>query len=339
MRKHCLLLLFFIPLFSYGKSFEKMPPPAVEISKAAYTDWQSNINAIGTLSASQGVAIKPEINGQVIAVYFRSGDHVKAGTPLIQIDPAILQSQLDAAKAKLLLSKANYQRTAILFKKHVFAQADLDNALSVYRASKANLANAQAQLNETLISAPFDGRLGLRDVDKGAYVNAGEAITTLNDIDPLRVDFKIPEVYIGRLSIGEKVLIHSNAYPQQIFQGEIYALDSQIDANTRSINVRASIPNQDEKLLPGAFVDVKIETGTPQKWISIPETAILYDDKGEYVYRIIKKLPIKTPVILGPRKNGMVAVTSGLQAGDEIITTGAFKVVPGEPVMAVMAVK
>jgi membrane fusion protein (multidrug efflux system) len=335
MKKYLLLLLFFIPFFAHGKSFEKMPPPAVEIGVAKYTDWQSNINAIGTLSASQGVVIKPDISGQVIAVYFRSGDHVKAGTPLIQIDPAILQSQLDAMKAKLLLSKANYQRTAILFKKHVFAQADLDNALSTYRASKANVANAQAQLNETLISAPFDGRLGLRDVDKGAYVNTGDTITTLNDINPLRVDFKIPEVYIGRLSIGEKVLIHSNVYPQQVFQGEIYALDSQIDANTRSINVRASIPNQDEKLLPGAFVDVKIETGAPQKWISIPETAILYDDKGEYVYRLIKKLPVKTPVILGPRKNGMVAVTSGLQAGDEVITTGAFKVIPGEPVMAV----
>jgi membrane fusion protein (multidrug efflux system) len=336
MRKlNLFFLLFFIPFFADGKSFEKMPPPAVEISTAAYSDWQSNINAIATLSANQGIAIKPEINGQVIAVYFRSGDHVKAGTPLIQIDPAILQAQVDAAKAKLLLSKANYQRTAILFKKHVFAQADLDNALSVYRANQADLANARAQRNETLISAPFDGRLGLRDVDKGAYVNAGETITTLNDINPLRVDFKIPEVYVGRLSVGEKILIHSHAYPNQTFQGEIYALDSQIDPNTRSINVRASVANPDEKLLPGAFVDVKVETGMPQKWISIPETAILYDDKGEYVYRVIKKLPVKTPVILGPRKNGMVAVTSGLQVGDKVITTGAFKVIPGEPVMAV----
>jgi membrane fusion protein (multidrug efflux system) len=327
------LLLTFIPILVSAKN--SMPPPAVEITTVETSNWQSDINAIGTLSANQGVTIKPQISGQIIAVYFRSGDHVKANTPLIQIDPAIAKSTLDGAKAKLMLSKANYLRTATLFKKHVFAQADLDNALATYRSNLADVTKARAQLNETLLTAPFDGRLGLRQVDRGDYVSPGNTITTLDDINPLRVDFKVPEVYLGRLQVGDTVLIHSSAYPKKTFKGKIYALDSQIDPNTRSLGVRAVLPNPDEKLLPGAFVDVKIETGKPQKWVTVPETAILYDAKGQYVYRVIKKLPVKTPVIIGPRKNGMLAITSGLQSGDEVITTGAFKVVAGEPVMPV----
>jgi membrane fusion protein (multidrug efflux system) len=337
MSKRSLIILFGLAttlLTACGHSGNGMPPAVVEMAPVKLESWQTTINAIGTLSANQSIDVTSEVDGRITSIYFRSGDYVKTGTPLVQLNPEVLKAKLAAAQAKALLSQANYTRALELFKRHVFAQQDLDTALSTYRSDQANVASTQAQLDQTLIRAPFAGHLGLRMVDMGDYVKAGNKITSLNAIDPLRIDFRVPEIYLSQIAPNQIVSIHTNAYPNQTFQGKIYATDSEIDANTRSLGVRALLPNPDHKLLPGAFVDVNVQAGSEKKLITVPETTINLDAQGPYVFRVVKNKAIKTRVLLGQRGHAEVAVLNGLNSKDVVITVGGFKVNDGDAVMS-----
>lgn len=304
-----------------------MPPVVVESAAVKLQNWQTEIQAIGTLSANQGIVLKPEVGGRITGIFFHSGDQVQANAPLLQLDPEILRAQLAVSQAKVALSKANYSRILQLFTKRVSSQADLDTALSTYDADKATLAQNQALLKQTLIRAPFAGRLGLRLVNLGDYINAGDPITNLQDLDPLRVDFNVPEVYLDRLAVGQTVRIKAKAFPNQTFEGKVYAFDAIVDPNTHSLSMRASIPNKNQKLIPGVFVEITLLTGKPEKVITIPETALSYAEDGQYVYKVVKDLAIKTKIQTDEHKNNQVVVLSGLKEGDVIVTAGQFKIV------------
>lgn len=320
-------LIFFFALPAYASDGGGMPPPFVSTAPVTLQSWQTTVTAIGTLNANQGVVIKPEINGRVTAIYFHSGDFVKAGTPLLQIFPDIIRAQLAAAQAKEVLSKANYGRAQLLFKKKVFAEADLDSALSAYQSDVANVAQYTAMLNQSLIRAPFSGHLGLRQVDVGDYLSSGETtIVNLEAYDPIRVDFSVPEAYLSQLATEQKVVLSSQAYPNKVFTGKVYAFDSAIDPNTRTLAVRASIPNPNGELLPGGFVDVNLQIGTAKKLITIPETALGFDDNGVYVYKIVNGMAIKTRIKAGIHQNNQVEVLSGLSPGDVVVSAGQFKI-------------
>lgn len=306
---------------------DAMPPPVVEAMTVQLQTWNSEISTIGTLAASQGTAIKPEINGKITALYFRSGDYVQANAPLVQINPDILKAQLASAQAKSILSKANYERAKLLFGRKVYAQADMDNALSLYQSDLANVAQNQALLDQTLIRAPFSGILGLRLVNLGDYVTAGQTLTNLEDLDPIRVDFSLPETDLSQIKVNSSITVRSRAYPDQVFQGQVYAFDSTIDPDTRTIGVRASVPNKDHKLLPGAYVDIILSTGAPQQALTIPETALSYSDKGEYVFKVAKGIATKTYVKVGVHRNNQVTITQGLQPGDVIVSAGQLKII------------
>ncbi|MES2141563.1 MAG: efflux RND transporter periplasmic adaptor subunit [Pseudomonadota bacterium] len=308
------------------------PPVVVGATQVMLQPWQETIQAIGSLSASQGIVIKPETSGRISAIYFRSGETVKAGDPLIQLNPAILKAKLDATIAQTQLSKADYQRALTLYKQKVFAKADLDKALATYSANLAQQAEAQAAFDQTLVRAPFSGRLGLRLVDKGDYIDPSKPIANLDAIDPLRIDFRIPGTDVGKVAIGAKLNIHSSAYPNQTFVAKVYAIDSQIDTDTRSLGVRASLSNTQQRLLPGAFVDVSLEVAQPQTLATVPETAVNNDETGSYVYRIIHHLAVKTPVTVLFHQNGKIGLT-GLQAGEQIISVGGFKVLDKAPII------
>lgn len=309
-----------------------MPPVVVEAATAKAQNWQDQIEAIGTLSANQGIVIKPEIGGRITAIYFRSGDEVKANAPLVQINPDIIKEQLAAAQAKVIFSKANLSRVQTLFKmqvgslKHISSQSDLDTALSNYQADVAAVNQYQAMLNQTLVRSPFEGKLGLRLVNLGDFVTAGEALTNIQDLDPLRVDFSIPETYLSQLSIGDIILISSRTYPNEHFEGKVYALDSSIDPNTRTLGVRASVPNKDGKLLPGGFVEVKLLTGKPRQVVVVPEIALGSEAEGSFVYKINGNMAIKTKVTAGEHKDNQVIILQGLKPGDQVVAAGQFKI-------------
>lgn len=328
------IFLLTSPLFALAKKPEGMPPAIVEAASAKMESWQPEINAVGTLNSNQGVTIKPEISGRVTGIYFRSGQYIKAGTPLMQINQDILKAELIAAQAQAALSAANYQRGLELYKRKIFAKADLDKFVSSYQADQANVAKTRAQLDQSLIRAPFSGKLGLRMVNLGDYVNAGNTIiTNLDAIDPLRVDFKMPEVYLSQIKVDENIAIQSSAYPNQLFHGKVYAFDSKIDPNTRTLGVRATLPNPDKKLLPGAFVDVTLETGKPQQLVTLPETAISVDAAGSYAFKVVEGKAVKVPVRTGARKPNKVAILSGIHPNEIVITEGSMKVRDGAPVM------
>ncbi|MDQ8039866.1 MAG: efflux RND transporter periplasmic adaptor subunit [Rickettsiella sp.] len=313
-------------------SKSKTPPVVVGASKVIVKPWQETVKAVGSLAASQGIVIKSEISGHITAIYFRSGETIKAGDPLVQLNPDILQAKFDAAKAQTQLSAADYERALTLFKQKVFAKADMDKALATYRANQAQQTEAQAALAQTLIRAPFSGRLGLRLVDQGDYLDPSKPISNLNEIDPLRVDFRIPGTDMSKVAIGAKVIVHSSAYPKQTFVGTVYAIDSQLDRDTRSLGVRASLSNTQQRLLPGAFVDVSLEVAKPQTLATVPETAVISDETGDYVYRIIDHEAIKTPISILFHKDGKIGLT-GLNAGEEIVSVGGFKVLNKAPVI------
>jgi membrane fusion protein (multidrug efflux system) len=313
---------------SYNKkAVGQTPPVLVEAIPARLEAWQKKTQAVGSLSASQGTVIKAETTGRITAIYFRSGENVKVGTPLLQLNPDILKAQLDGAKAATKLSKADYERGLTLFKKKVFAQADFDKVSASYQINLAKQAQTQALLNQTLIRAPFSGRLGLRQINLGDMIDPTKPIVDLEAINPLWVDFNLPGTEANKIAIGSKVLIHASAYPDKTFVGSIYALDSHIDNDTRSIAVRASLKNAEQKLLPGAFVDIQIEIGKPQTLFIVPETAVNTDEKGSFIYRVINHKAVKTCVNICFHKDGkMGLLSSDIHAGDQIISVGGFKV-------------
>ncbi len=316
------------------KGTQLTSPVVVEAIPACLGSWQKTIEAVGSLSASQGTVIKAETSGRITGIFFRSGENVKAGAPLLQLNPDILKAQLDAAKAQTQLSKADYERGLTLYKKKVFAKADLDKVSASYQIDLAKQAQSQAAFDQTLIRAPFSGRLGLRQVNLGDIIDPSTPITNLEAINLLWVDFNIPGTEASKITMGSKILIHASAYPNKTFVGTIYAVDSHIDNDTRSLAVRASLNNAEQALLPGAFVDIQIEVGTPQTLIIVPETAVNTDDNGSFVYRIIHHKAIKTFVSIRFHEDGKIGlVSSDIHPGDQIISAGGFKVQGNSVVM------
>lgn len=318
-----------VSVFYTNKNTLLVPPLLVETIPARLIPWQESIQAVGSLSASQGTLIKAATTGRVVAIYFRSGDTVKAGTPLLQLNPDSLKAQLAAAQAETALSKADYARGLALFKKKVFAQADLDKVSATYQANLAKQAQVQAALDQTLLTAPFSGRLGLRQVNLGDIINPSIAITDLQAIDPLCVNFTIPGTEASKISIGNRISIHASAYPDKTFSGTVYALDSHIDNDTRSLAVRASLNNTEQQLLPGAFVVITIKIGKPQTLFIVPETAVNTDNSGNFIYRIIHHKAVKTLVNIRFHENGNIGLlSSDIHPGDAIVSVGSFKVQP-----------
>ncbi len=303
-----------------------MPPAVVSAAMAVSVPWQQQIQATGSLAAFEGIVLKPEIAGRITKIFFNSGQDVKQGDPLIQLNPNILQAQVEQDKANLALAQRQYQRYNDLLKEHAVAKADYDTAATTMNADQAMVNQASALLKQTTISAPFSGRLGLRQVSIGDFVSPGQTLVNLQALDPIVVNFSLPEAYLSKIAIGDAVIIHSEAYPNQTFTGKIYAFDSMIDPSTRTLAIRASISNPEKKLLPGGYVQVGVLFGKSQNVIKIPQTAIVPDMSGTYVYRVINGKAVKTSVIVAARENQDAIIQSGINAGDQVITDGQIKI-------------
>jgi len=334
-----ILIAFTLLLSSCSKGDEKkasgsaMPPTVVEAVKVKQQQWKTQIHTIGTLTANQGIEIKPEIPGRVTKILFKSGEYVKEGTPLIQLDPAIYQAQYKLTEAQAELSKSQLERTKNLFKQHVAAASKLDQDVATYKIDEANMEKAKAQLDETLIRAPFSGYIGLKQVDLGDYLSIGQNIVNLQDTNTMLTNFTVPEIYINEVQSGQTVLLQTDAVPGKTFTGEIYALDSRVDPQTRTLAVRAKIPNPKHLLTPGIFANVTILVGKDKNVVTVPQTAIVYSIESDYVYKIVDNKAIKAEVKLGERLGEEVAITQGLQPGDEVVTAGQIKLREGAPVM------
>jgi len=290
------------------------------------------IPAVGSLRSNESVTIAPEIAGRLDAILVEEGQHVTQGTLIARLDQSVYKAEVAQATASLELSKSDVERARSMQQKDVASKQTVQQAESRLRTNMADIALAQAQLAKTEIYAPFDGILGLRQVSVGDYLEAGDQIINLEQVDPLKVDFRIPETYFSIAKVGQTIAIDVDALPGEKFEGKIYAIDPLIDREGRSIIIRASVPNAADRLRPGLFVSVDLVYDARDNAVLVPEQAIVPIGQKSFVFRVVDGKASQTEVELGIRENGKVEVTKGLAAGDTVVTAGQLKIADGMPV-------
>ncbi len=310
------------------------PPSAtsVEAARVVTGPLERSIEAVGDLISNESVVLSPEIAGRVIEILFEEGQGVEIDAPLFRIEDSIYKAQLAQAQASLALSQANYNRAQELLKAQTGTARARDETLSRLNIDLAEIDLAKAQLNKTLISAPFTGIVGLRQVSVGDYVTPGQPLANLESIDPLKVDFRIAEVYLSSLKVGQKIAVSVDAFPDKTFEGVVYAIDPRIDSAGRAIVLRARLSNQDNILRPGLFARVKLVVEQKENAIMIDEQALMPQGDEQFVYRVIDGKAVMTKVETGMRRAGKVEITSGLTTDDTVITAGQMKIRPNAAV-------
>jgi membrane fusion protein (multidrug efflux system) len=304
----------------------------VEASEVAEGPLVDEITAIGTLISNESVILRPEIAGRIVDISFEEGQPVEAGAPLFRLDDSLYQAELAEAQAKLQLSERNFARAKELHEKGSGTARARDEAVASLQADKATVALAQARLDKTRIRAPFGGIVGLRQVSIGDYVTEGQDLVNLEDVDPVKVDFRVPELFLSGLARGQELVIAVDAYPGRPFKGMVYALDPRVDAAGRSVAVRAQVPNPDDALRPGLFARVTLILSIRKEAITVPEQAVVPRGDDRYVFRVVDGTATLTKVTLGQRRKGRVEIIDGLQPGDMVVTAGQLKIRDGVPV-------
>ena len=308
-------------------------PPAVMV-EAATVEAQpvaDEIVVVGTLASNESVVIRPETAGRVSRINFEEGERVKKGQPLIALDASVQEAELKEAQAAAGVSRRNFGRAEELLKTGAGAVRMRDEASGKLQADEARVALMQAQLQKMTIAAPFDGVLGLRRVSLGAYVTPGQDIVNLENIDPIKVEFRVPETSLRLVREGQSIRVEVDAFPGESFTGEVYAIDPRIDAAGRSVAIRARIPNPDGKLRPGLFARVALVTAKRMS-VMAPETAIVPRGSEQYVYRVVDGKATLTRVTVGVRRDGLVELREGVKTGDTIVTAGQIKLRDGAAV-------
>jgi membrane fusion protein (multidrug efflux system) len=329
------------------------PPPATVTAEPARTErWIERLTSIGTLIASQGVDVTSQVAGIITEVQIESGKEIEQGTKLVQIDISVEVADLASAVATHREAEVAYSRQSDLMIKKVTSEANLDTARAKQETAAAAVKRIEAVIAQKAIAAPFGGRVGIRKVEKGQYVSAGMALVSLQALDPIRADFPMPEQHIGKLGVGQTIELAVDAFPGQVFKGEIQSLDARVAQDTRTLLVRAILPNKERKLLPGMFANVTVLVGDAVDAITVPRTAITYSLYGDSVY-VVKPAPAAegaAPVASGQPageqlvaerrfvrtgqvREGRVAITFGLAAGEQVITTGQLKLNPGASIL------
>ncbi|WP_372715569.1 efflux RND transporter periplasmic adaptor subunit [Immundisolibacter sp.] len=310
------------------------PALPVLVAQARTEHLTDRLRAVGTLTANESVLIRPEIPGRVERIHFEEGQPVKAGEPLITLDAAEYRAQVAQTEATVTVNRLNFQRALDLVKTNMLSQQDYDQAQARLAESRALLQRHQVMLAKTVLRAPFDGVAGLRQVSPGAYVQPGQDLVNLEDLDPLKIEFRVPERHAGAMTVGRALMLRVDAVSGREFSGEIYAIDPRLDAATRTFALRGRVPNSDGLLRPGMFAQVELTVGERPQAIVIPEQAIVPRGEKLYVFKVVDGRVVFTPVGTGLRLPGIVEIVEGLGVGDTVVTEGQMKLRDGMPVAA-----
>jgi membrane fusion protein (multidrug efflux system) len=317
------------------------PPDAVTTIVAARQNWPSTMDIIGTAAATQGVTVSADLPGTVARINFESGQAVRQGDVLVELDTRQERAQLAAAIAQRDLARINFKRTQELVKQGVMAQTEFDNTSELQTSAEAQVGEIQATIDRKTIRAPFTGVLGLRQVNLGQYLAAGQAIVPLQKLDPIYVNFGVPQQTSAQSMAGRTLQITSDDLPGAKFVGKVTAVDSVISEATRNIEVQATLPNPQGKLRPGMFVQVQLVLGASRDVITLPASAINYAPYGDSVFVVTDLTDPKGKTYRGVRqqfvkvegsRGDQVAVVSGINPGDEVVTSGVFKLRNGAAV-------
>jgi membrane fusion protein (multidrug efflux system) len=317
------------------------PPEAVTSIVAKQERWPATMEVIGTMEAVQGVTVSADLPGVVAKINFESGQFVKQGDILVELDTRQEVSQLAALEAQRDLAKINFDRSQELNKQGVISRQDYDRAIADHKQTEANVAETKATIERKTIRAPFSGVLGIRKVNLGQYLAAGAAIVPLQSLNPIYVDFGVPQQESAKVRVGGTLKVISEDLGGRDFTGRVTALDSLVDQTTRNIQVQATLPNPDGKLKPGMFVQVQFGVGAARDVVTLPTSAISYAPYGDSVFVITDMKDPKGQTHRGVRqqfvkvdgsRGDQVAVVSGVKPGDEVVTSGVFKLRNGAAV-------
>lgn len=301
----------------------------VEARAVQQVSMPRGVSAVGTLRSEDSVVLRPEITGRITEINFSEGGKVKKGQVLIRLDDSVAKAQLQQAQANLSLANSQYRRAIELGKQGFISKQARDESSSQLKVQQAAASLAQANLDKTVILAPFDGLIGLRNVSVGDYVSPGADLVPIESIDPLKVDFRIPEHYLGQVKEGSKLALSFDALPGQTREGEVGAISPQVEVGGRSILLRANVPNADDTLRPGMFARVRLQFSDELVTV-VPETALVPAGEEQYVYRIDQGKAKRVVVKVGQRRGGTVEIQEGLNAGDQVIVSGLQKVRDGD---------
>lgn len=349
------------------------PKQAVTTMRIDEQLWRERVQAVGSLHAVRGADLSAEVAGVVDAIHFESGTDVKAGSVLLEMRAGEDRAKLESLKASAALAASVQKRNRQQFEAKIISQAQLDSDEATLKGAQAQVAEQQALVDKKIIRAPFNGQVGIRAVDEGQFVTAGAKIVTLQALDPIHIDFSLPQQQLAHIKTGQVVNLVADIYPDKTFAGKITAIEPAVNVETRNVQVRATLKNPERKLLPGMFARVDIEVGEPQTRLTLPQTAIAYNPYGETVFVVStaaelakemqqnsqhsneeknseKKADEKKPeaqtqeagnqlvvkqvfVTTGARRGDQVAILKGLKAGDQVVTTGQLKLRNGAPVL------
>jgi membrane fusion protein, multidrug efflux system len=329
-------------MIAHGDSF--VPPPEVVTTAMAKNDsWESLLTAVGSLEAVQGVVVTSELTGKVVHIAFKPGTMVKAGDLLVQQDTSVESAQLRSAEAEVALAKINFERTKKLTANKTVAQSDFDNADAQYKQAVAQADNIRAVIGKKTIRAPFSGRLGIRQVNLGQTLNEGDEIVSLQSLDPIYVNFLLPQQRVAQVYPGLAIRLTIDAFPAQVISGKITAINPQVDAATRNIRIQATVENPAERLRPGMYVNVSVVLPDRIEVLAIPATSVLYAPYGDSVFVVEEKkndskkssgLVLNQKFVrLGEKRGDFVSVISGLTQGNTVVSTGVFKLRNGQTVV------
>jgi membrane fusion protein, multidrug efflux system len=317
--------------------------PTVATAKASMQDWQPRQTASGSARASNGADLAAEIGGVVDRIDFESGQNVTAGTELLRLRANDDDAKLAQLQASAELAGVTLRRDQLQLAAHGVAQATVDSDAANLKVARAQVVAQQALMAEKVVRAPFAGRLGVRQVDLGQYIAAGTAIVTLQQLDPMFVDFYLPQQALGQISVGQKAEVSADAYPGKAFDGQVSSLNAKVDSSSRMLQVRASVPNPDGKLLPGMYLSVSINSGPSKSLVTIPAAAVAFNPYGSLVYVLHdekgQQVAKQQFVTTGASRGDQISILKGVEANDVIVTAGQLKLHNGSAVKVDNAVQ
>ncbi|SFT67421.1 membrane fusion protein, multidrug efflux system [Halomonas saccharevitans] len=313
------------------------PPTPVEVVTITSQSWRSGVSSVGSLRAINGVKVANEVAGVVSHLAFESGQRVSQGDILIRLEDSVDRAALVALEAQAQLANETFKRYSNLLPRNAVSQSEFDEARANFQAARAKAEQQRAQLSKKTIRAPFDGVVGLREVDLGEYLAEGTPIVDLNMLDPIHVDYSVPERALNRVAAGRGISLSVAAYPERTFRGEILAIAPSINESTRTLNVRARLDNADNVLRPGMFAEVDTLSPETREVFTLPRTALSFNTYGDFVFRVTENdegqlIASRQQVTSGSTRGDVVEIVEGLSAGDRVVATGLLRLRDGQPV-------
>ncbi len=314
------------------------PPTTVEVTEARAVQWQPRISAVGTLTAREGIDVSNEVEGIVEKIHITSGQQVKAGDLLVTLNDDVEQADLASFKAQEDLARSLFNRNEDMWKKKTISETDFDNARSNLKVAQANVLQTRARIAKKSIRAPFAGVLGIKHIDTGQYLPTGSMMISLQDYTVLYTDFAVAEKYFPDIATGLEVSFRVSAYDDQVFVGQVQAVDAKVNEATRNISVRAQLVNKDNLLRPGMYADIDLMLDKSADTIVVPATAIVYSSFGNALFIVEKNeegnmVARRVQVTIGKQRGDQVAILSGLNGGELVVQAGVSKLRNNSPVM------